>query len=241
METLDVNCYKCNRPYTFVKGRSFTYSCPNCHTEITSTNGEDVFFDMTNYKELINKVIDKRQTTYSNIFSYTIGISVFVLLISSVILMLSPTQSEVRILPNPNKQALVDQQYRAEIESSIAKNEQAKLDATPCIIQSNEVTFDQNFNPTAKLRLSNQSTKEITQVVLKFDFSDMSQWENTSVSRYLAEKETSYLNLDATISPGTTEEGTVTIPLPSTRSLDSPKITIVKVRYYDGTIEAVKN
>jgi hypothetical protein len=112
----------------------------------------------------------------------------------------------------------------------------SQQNVSPCIIKESTITFDANFEPSAHLVLKNQSTKVITQVILMFDFSDMSGWANTSVSRSLAEPFKTYINLTVKIQPGQTAEGNLKIPLPQSKGKDKPSISIVKIRFEDGSI-----
>lgn len=106
------------------------------------------------------------------------------------------------------------------------------------LIQSFSLTYNEAFEPTASLTLTNPTNKPIAQVIFRYGFANMAGWENTSVSRSLDEEGATYSNETVNLNVGQTSVYTIKIPLPEHRALDTPRISVVKIRYSDGTIDS---
>jgi hypothetical protein len=114
-----------------------------------------------------------------------------------------------------------------------SKTEHRELVLLNSLIDSLDVKFNDNFEPIATIKLHNKTSKEIKQVVIRFDyFID----DGTKVWRAMYQGYTSYSKLDVSIKPGEFDTETFPIPLTEYKQIDTPQITVIKARYADGSI-----
>jgi hypothetical protein len=102
------------------------------------------------------------------------------------------------------------------------------------LIDSSGVTFNENFEPIAVIKLHNNTDKEISQVVFKFAFANSDE-QDGSMS-IVANECASYSNSTVNLKVGQYKTGHIPIPQPQRKEFETPIITVIKIRFSDGFI-----
>ena len=104
------------------------------------------------------------------------------------------------------------------------------------LIASSDVTYDENFHPKAAITLNNTTSKDIAQVVFRFDFAAY-PIDATTTNMYIYNECASFANVSVNLKAGETRLGHIMIPQPERKEFDKPNISIVKVLYSDGSVK----
>ncbi len=134
--------------------------------------------------------------------------------------------SEVYVVPPPETIAQI-QHTQAVSDSS--------NHSLSTLIDSSGVTFDESFRPIAAIRLHNTTGREIDQVVLRFTFTTADE-QDGSISTIAANEYSSYSEITGALKPGDSNTWKILIPPTQRKNFDMPTISVVKVRYFDGSI-----
>jgi len=105
------------------------------------------------------------------------------------------------------------------------------------LITASNITFDESFRPQAKISLTNTTGKDIKQVVFRFDFAPYpSDGSSTNIAIY--NDGASFTNLSVSLKAGESKSGQVNIPEPGHKDFETPNISVVKIRYADGSVQS---